>query len=1425
MWGLILGVVSGWMGIIPATGIDYESIPGPVSTVSIAPASGQWPTLFTANLALNNPKNRIVTLVRNSAGVWFATPFDASTNGFSTGAATRLGVGARPLGSRLSTEDQSLWISWGDAGASLQGSERESPIGLERFNLETFSASDSVLFDMRFHRFDLDPAGGRLVGIAEPSGDEDGYMLRSLGLDPPHLESSASIGIATSEAIARDAVYNASNHQLLVLMLPTLPGEPNQIEPYGYVVSVDGLSGSVVTRSATFSGEFTPHSLALSPDSGLLAVVPWGGNGGQVPVLDASTLTIASTLDESLASPKFQSNGTGLFIDATTLWIPNSSETTPEETIAVFDASAVEWRGFIEDASETEIFEIDREAGRVFAGSQSLQQVHILSTTSTAAATHIDIAVRPFDLEVDPVDDAFALLSRTGRLHRVSEFGPQYLGRFLDFAVKRDSPVGFRRSMGILVDSDRRRLFVGRQAGRPPTVLNAVDLSRLADLPTAADAVAFDASRNLIYTVGFPYGASLRRTLWEIDGQNYTVLREFPLRVGASAIDPPTEMKVDQEGRKVWMLTRSFARSGLLERVDLDSGAIEVHSFDGHPTLGPLILDAERDRVLVGVQPTEDAVDASLAIFPKDASPLEPAEGSIDLDARFLLDHALDSEHDLAYFLVLHRSEPLPRLVVLDLLPDSILAGYRIEQIREVDAARMAFNPTTNRFALVGGVGDSMYLFDNPVDPSRRPPPEPTVPAFLPASVEINPTTFGIELSWALNPSLPDLLKGVIVERRDGENVDWIRLTPLPLPATLNRWTDVTVEPGVEHRYRLRTVGDIESASGAFVSALVSMPASNDGWRPSIPEVVVQAAPGDSLILSLLVRSSLPSRDSLISEVETVSPLSATVTPVAIFRPGIGTIQVGIPEETPDGVYPLTAIVRDASVEARVSTLIQVSPADSTPTEKRIPRTPTLITLSSDSDLNGRRHSIRGQLATLRELAQPVPVHVRAVLPDGRELHSTVVSSTGEFTADFESPKGAPSGGWTVTAVFPGSVEWVGGVSRPFNVPIQTEADGKGGLDAEYDPGRIVIAAGSPPRGDDEADLQRWVEAAFRTFSRNRFKQEYQQIESSPTSASLKSAIQNAAEESERYVLLYILSDAVKVGEKGVQLRLREDEHLTAVELGEALSGIVGEATPLVVIDCPFAGRFAEELGRLAAGAFIFSAHGDFSRVSFSEDRIPFSDLFLSQMEKGRGFGQALADVAPFFSFSSSGMIDSQRPEGRRVDEEPYWSLPLGSHLTPSRSLLPDRIPPEFIEIAPFQTVALGGTVHLEARVEDYPFGDVQSVEAWVTHPDGHVHRIALGRTGEGGRFTGEVALRVPGEIQILYRCDDDAGNFQFERSTARAPGWEEGRFDSRDLLAVIASLGGALSIETSKSGHPVQPHPLFGGAILWFRALEGGDR
>src|SRR5690606_8668035 len=143
-----------------------------------------------------------------------------------------------------------------------------------------------------------------------------------------------------------------------------------------------------------------------SPDSGLLAVIPWGGNGGQVPVLDASTLTIASTLDESLASPKFQSNATRMFIDATTIWIPNSSDTTPEETIAVFNASAVEWRGFIEDASETEIFEIDREAGRVFAGSQSLQQVHILSTTSTAAATHIDIAVRPFDLEVDPVDDA-----------------------------------------------------------------------------------------------------------------------------------------------------------------------------------------------------------------------------------------------------------------------------------------------------------------------------------------------------------------------------------------------------------------------------------------------------------------------------------------------------------------------------------------------------------------------------------------------------------------------------------------------------------------------------------------------------------------------------------------------------------------------------------------------------------------------------------------------------------------------------------------------------------------------------------------------------------------------------------------------------------------------------------------------------------
>ena len=163
-----------------------------------------------------------------------------------------------------------------------------------------------------------------------------------------------------------------------------------------------------------------------------------------------------------------------------------------------------------------------------------------------------------------------------------------------------------------------------------------------------------------------------------------------------------------------------------------------------------------------------------------------------------------------------------------------------------------------------------------------------------------------------------------------------------------------------------------------------------------------------------------------------------SVTPDSLSLPGSADLMIEASAEAAPGVYSVTATATDGKIVGNVPILVHVRRMIDESDFGSVLRRPTEISLSSDSNLDQARMSLRGQLGILRSLASPTSVEVEALLPSGETLSATgVVAPTGEFTVEFEVPSGhEPGTDWIWRATWPGSLNAVGGSSPRFRLPV-----------------------------------------------------------------------------------------------------------------------------------------------------------------------------------------------------------------------------------------------------------------------------------------------------------------------------------------------------------------------------------------------------
>ena len=1056
--------------------------------VTLAPAGGYWPSITETNLAYSPGTNRVVTLVRESIaeGSYRIVQFDASTNAFA-GGVTPKGPPGYTLeevflsGIAVSPNDDSLFINWGSLEGLERGTERDLLIGVERYDLRDFPTTDSEFIPIPFHHFDVDATGNRLVGIADPRGSETGYVLVALDLETNLEVSRYEIGIATPEAIPRDAVFDPLRNRLLVLFLPTMAGEPDLVEFMGFVAacSVDAAS---VTASATFEGEFFRHALALSAAGRKLAVIP-KDSPTDIPILNADTLSFDSIIPQTSIAQGFQSAGAGAFPTASQLWIVNQNF-DPPRSLAVYDFDVSSVDRFIPDADRCQAFEVAPDANKVFVASEAYQQIYVFSATSTTVTTQVDFSLLPGggsihsgDLAVDPAGNTFQVLSRSGGLHLIEDTGPTYLGRLLGYAPDPQA--------GLVSDPARGRLIVGRRSTEPPVVLETIGYQEIGQLPVPANALTLDGSRNLIYSSEFSHSPSPEQRIHEIDGETF---QDFGVVASLDAWGPPADLVVDPERQALWVLEKGFLHGPRVWRFALGPG-VQSASYEfvgGVLDRGRLILDSERGRILVvpfsSIDDTSPDAKTGLFAFDLDTTSLSPTSQRIDLAAHFAFDAAMDPENDLVY-LLLHEAGDW-RLAAVDLQGDALLTPFSMGFMQD-NEGRLAYNPNTDRFAILSGSAGRVFLFDNPFAGKSVGKENRRSKGLLPNSGSVGQATAGIELTWEIAPQADPGFRGVFLERRRFETEPWIRLTPIPIPPTLNFWTDLTAEQGIAYQYQLRPADGTGDPSESIVLSATCTATAEACW-PWIPEVVVCLKPGEQKDLLFNVSGNAGQSELIHLQPFTDPPLEAHIEPRKVPIPGTARLTLSSPVEeaptnqTQERTVWIAATSGDFTV--RVPLLVRVVPEEREMPFDRVPRKTTPITLTSDSDLDQGRLSVRGQLGILRTLAKPVPMIVTATLPDGSTETAEVVASTGEFTADFSVLQGMGPGKWVFQATLPGSVEVVGGRSLPFALPVFPGELTKEDSLRPFDFGQIVLIPGMPlsggkeirgwrcPHGDDTGD-------------------------------------------------------------------------------------------------------------------------------------------------------------------------------------------------------------------------------------------------------------------------------------------------------------------------------------------------------------------
>ena len=983
--------------------------------------------------------------------------------------------------------------------------------------------------------------------------------------------------------------------RLLVFFQPTQPDDSDQIRQFGRVYSFDTDTGILAATSEEVTGEFHFNPLALSPNGELLAVISSHYEMGEDPIFRTATLEIEKYLPNELEiSWDFYKVGTAAFVNDDELWIPNDAESVPEESIVVYNLVDESTR-FVEDASRTLLLLPDADNQRVFIASYDLQSLYLFDTSSTQLTTQVAITALPLDVEVDSKHSLYHILSTAGQLFLVSDSAfqvddafPHLVNQRFDVSnagamleISQGAP-----SRGLLFDSVGERLFARRTVRSAGLILEPLSYHILDELPIPVEAMALDATQNHLYSVGPVSDADLlTRVVRKLDLETLAVESTATHVVNACTDRAGVVgMEVDPDKQELWVLSpvtdlcdplepwvrktkpATLTVYDILDHVTKEA-EYEFPSSDStwkRTRVGELVLDPERSRALLSFQPGDRSIPTSILTFPFDSDPLEPSgEILLPTDTAMMdrvYDVAEDLKHDLLYYLTFYRQTSEYFLAALDLRSDTFEGVWHLNFLDKSTVARIGFDPVSNRFAAVSAPDSIVYLFDNPVSPTRRPPPT-VIPSGKTGTDGVTggfgQTIAGIELDWEVGTMFADRIEGWIVERREDPELglkpsaEWINLTPVQLPADLSEWTDTTADRGTSYYYRIRPITDGTLPAQPLDLGPVASGGDSRQWVATVPEVAVFMQPDSTRELLIAVETLDRRLQPVTIRASSTDPqVEVSVSPRQIPIPGTTRLFLNCTAGTPPGTYAATVTVSDAAATQTVSTVVQVPRPGQRVLTERILRAPTRITLLSDSDLDQKRMSVRGQLGIQRRLASPTSVIVKALLPTGETLSASggVVAPTGEFTAEFAVPPTSPPGEeWFVRATWKGSLDAVGGNSVPFNLPVFTNSPKNLGPELPQSEGNVLLVQGLPPEEDTSDDLARRRNKSHRELNRRRFfaKENTLVSDATPLKEDVVKTIEGMRES--KYFLACFLGDATDEHPEGFAFYLNENEVLTPV--------------------------------------------------------------------------------------------------------------------------------------------------------------------------------------------------------------------------------------------------------------------------------------
>ncbi|MCA9435348.1 MAG: hypothetical protein KC978_06150, partial [Candidatus Omnitrophica bacterium] len=1059
------------------------------------------------------------------------------------------------------------------------------------------------------------------------------------------------------------------------------------------------------------------------------------------------------------------------------VWIPNQREGDADKSLGVFNTNSQSLSFFVADATDSAFLESDRGLGKVFVASQNLQSIYILSATSAKTTSQLDLSVIPQDIEVDIPGNTFSVLSQQGRLYLVSDrpvgttdTPPRLTARRLGY--------GANPRAGLLFDSERDRLYVGRQPKGQPVVLDTNGYQPIVNLPKPAEAIALDTMRNEIYLTS-PHPSDLfKKEIWKVDGdtladptEELSVLNDVPLPAGRSE-DGEIEMTITGNGQTLWVSFPGYFFPPRLIAIDTIDGTSDEYSDFPMGFIGN--LRGIGHRILVTVRDI-DSDKTFIYSFSSVAGLGSP--DIYDLNDDFIDDAVLDENAKRVYYLAYSDTQNDYHLIAFDLDSNTFLEQeFTLEFLDESTEARLTLNPQTERFAIASFPDSQVHFFDNPF-PNAAKDAKGVVPAF---EVFQSPSSWGIDLHWLPNGAVEDHIKGWIVERRRDPGSDrppyesWICLTPRPLPPDLDYWTDTTASPGVDYRYRVIAQSKTDTPIQPVTLGPIQADPQDMAWRATFPEVSIALHPGETRELTFLAEpiQQNPYLTGLQARAE--GPISFETTETFVSLPVAERFILSSSPEASPGLYFAEAVIESGSLyRSYIPMIVEVAPDFQTaPVKNAILREPTHISLSSDSELDDSRMSVRGQLGVLRDLASPSSVEVQVLFADGSIRSNTgVVAATGEFTVEFEVPPTHPSGEEVIVrATWPGSPDAVGGSSNHFHLPIY-RSDGEKGTGEEIDLGEVITVSGPSPEGANADSANYLARKIVDTFSSRRLSEDQKVFSeltqvaglrsSTPTYDVLKSTLSEGIT-TDKFVLLYIRGDAIHNDVGKAEILMTQQERITPGRISE-LIGLVRQknAIPLVVLDCPYAGEFKDALVD-EEGCFLFCCQPGFQKIRFGLGG--FSDWLLLAIEEGLGFGEAFAKPSSELErLTASEGGFGQEPNEINADANPYRTLAVGSAFTPPRALLPDKSPPSFISPSSnIQAAEAQSEVELSVNVVDTPFNLDLDVTVEVRHPDGWRETLPLVRVDkETGLYSGKVRPVLPGKTLLQFQARDLKGNLE----------------------------------------------------------------